>query len=134
MQNKHMIALIIFAVALVSLLFLPFITMFGQSVSLLDTIDAGGIDILFADTPSMMLTVALVGAILGIVGGAMKNNNLCIAGGAMGIVGQILFLFLNADSDYGISVGDIADLMGFGFWLALVAFIAGTVFVSMKKD
>lgn len=114
--NKWMSMMIIGAVVIVAILFLPFVSAYGFSLSLFDMMDMG------ASSGEMWLFLILVagGSGLAAAGGWLKNKLFALAGSAAAVAGIAYLMF------FGDAVEDMS-MFGFGLWLAIIGSIANLV-------
>ena len=146
MSKKNIICLALCAVALVGLLFLPWISIeimgyksemnFGD---IMDMMDAMGVEIdVVGDLGSILIIMGFAGGILGIIGCLTKKKGLITTGAIIGAAG-ILILVLAVNAYVQDMIGGYIDLgltdwVGSGIWLSIGGYIAAAVVNGVMKD
>lgn len=110
------------AATLICFLFLPYVDFMGVSVSVID---------LFGELGLLGWLPILAGIAI-IIGSIIDNKMLMLVGSIVGAAAMILDMFVSSSKMLGAS---IFDVLGFGFWLALVGFIVSIILaVTIKPN
>ena len=110
------------AATLICFLFLPYVDFMGVSVSVID---------LFGELGLLGWLPILAGIAI-IIGSITDNKMLMLVGSIVGAAAMILDMFVSSSKMLGAS---IFDVLGFGFWLALVGFIVSIILaVTIKPN
>lgn len=126
LNPKYKIILIVAAVTLIAFLFLPYISIGPKDANIVDLFDMGLLDNLEFES---VLTVILpiVAAIVIIVACFLNKEDLMFYSSIAGAVGLVLTFVLSDGAD----IGDIIEVIGIGFWLALIGF-AANIYLTFK--
>lgn len=126
MNNKYMPALIASAAALICFLFLPILTIFGVSVSVMDLIGEG----LLESDSALYVLIPIIGGALAIAGSLMSKKGMVLGGGIAGALGVLALIGNMAEG-----ASEITEYLGAGIWLSLIGFIVTAVLAGrVKKD
>ena len=120
--NKWMLTMIIGAVAAVSVLFLPYMAAFGVSFSAF-TLMTNHAPFIFV----LAIIISILGAAAMIYSGYVKKKQYALYSGIAGVAGLVISLFTME----GAPLDQLLGVLGFGFWLAIIAFVAGII-VAIK--
>ena len=122
--NKWKAMMIVGAVTIISILFLPFVSAYGFSLSLFDMMDMG------ASSGEMWMFLILVagGSGLAAAGGYLKNKLFAMAGSVAAVAGIAYLMFISE------AVEDMS-MFGIGLWLAIIGSIANLALaIYIKKE
>ena len=129
-MQKNVVITIVAVVTLIAYLFLPFMSFMGESVNMLEMITESEGE-LFGSDAGIYILLTIISAIAIIVGSVLKKNKV---GLIFSIVGTIVMLaFLGALGEAA-GTTEIMELIGMGYWLALIGFIANIVISAAWKE
>lgn len=110
-MNKHLIIFIVATVAMLSLLFLPFVSAFGFSESYYTIVVESSS---FGDTTGAFTVIALLAGLGILAGSILKNQLVTLISSGTATLSLII----------AIACFEQVSFLGFGVWFALIAFIA----------
>ncbi len=135
-KTKDMVIFIAAIVSVVAILFLPFISIMGQSISLVETLTAGmdlGLD---AGVGDFALLASIIGGAAAIFFGWKKDRKSTMIASIVGAAGIVIFVVvlqvsLSEAASFGMKISAF-DILGLGVWLSLIAHVANIVLCYLK--
>lgn len=135
-KTKDMVIFIAAIVSVAAILFLPFISFMGQSVSLLETFSMGmdmGADTGIGD---IAIIASIIGGAAAIFFGWKKDRQKTLISSIVGAAGIVIFVvILQATFSEAAGMGmniSAFDILGLGVWLSLIAHVVNIVLCCMK--
>lgn len=126
MNKKYVPFMCVSAFAVIAWLFLPFVSYYGVSVTMFDAIDQFGL----GGSGTIFIIAAIAGGILGVIASFIQKKGLAVAGawiGLLGVLGCLGSMGEEVDMDM------VFEVLGMGFWLALVAYVVAVVLAHKIK-
>ncbi len=124
-MDKYKIGMIVAIVTLVAYLFLPVVSVMGMDISAFDLIAEGEI--------GFGMILAIAAAVIIIIGAVKKQKGMMLIGSIVGAVLMLVDVAMS-DSTYSQMGVDITDVLGMGFYISTVGFIANIVIAAMIKN
>jgi hypothetical protein len=126
MKNKYMLVLIVSVIALVGFLCLPYISILGYEISVVDLLEG-------ESDPSFSVILAVLGGVAAIIACALKKKLGALLGNIAGAAGVVLLL-VDVLGDAGDAAGQVFDVLGSAVWVGLIGYIVAAVLASKIEE